>query len=100
MPPRPLRAQTREPARGTGIFSWGYINLVPPGLYGDPRQDRHLREVSAEEAEGITFFMYEELLAVKRAAARLGLSREDIEKIFFGNADKLIRGARESIFGA
>lgn len=77
-----------------------YINLVPPGLYGDPRQDRHLREVSAEEAEGITFFMYEELLAVKRAAARLGLSREDIEKIFFGNADKLIRGARESIFGA
>lgn len=37
-----------------------YINLVPPGLYGDPSADPHLREVSAEEAKKITFFAYED----------------------------------------
>lgn len=76
-----------------------YINLIPPGLYGDPAQDRHLREVGAAEAEGITFFMYEEILACKRAAARLGLGRADIENIFYGNAARLIDGARGSIYG-
>jgi len=77
-----------------------YINLIPPGLYGDPNQDKHLREVSAEEAEKITFFMYEEILAAKRAANRLGFGREEIEKIFYGNAAKLIADARKSIYGA
>ena len=76
-----------------------YINLVPPGLYGDPKQDKHLREVSAEEAEKITFFLYEELLAFKRAAKTLGLSRQDIEDIMYNNAHDLIEGARRSIYG-
>ena len=76
-----------------------YINLVPPGLYGDPEQDKHLREVSAEEAEKITFFLYEELLAFKRAAKTLGLSRQDIEDIMYNNAHDLIEGARKSIYG-
>ncbi|MFR4067712.1 MAG: amidohydrolase family protein, partial [Oscillospiraceae bacterium] len=76
-----------------------YINLVPPGLYGDPKQDKHLREVSAEEAEKITFFLYEELLAFKRAAKTLGLSRQDIEDIMYNNAHNLIEGARKSIYG-
>ena len=76
-----------------------YINLVPPGLYGDPKQDKHLREVSAEEAEKITFFLYEELLAFKRAARTLGLSRQDIEDIMYNNAHDLIEGARKSIYG-
>ena len=76
-----------------------YINLVPPGLYGDPKQDKHLREVSAEEAEKITFFLYEELLAFKRAAKTLGLSRQDIEDIMYNNAHGLIEGARKSIYG-
>ena len=76
-----------------------YINLVPPGLYGDPKQDKHLREVSAEEAEKITFFLYEELLAFKRAAKTLGLSRQDIEDIMYNNAHDLIEGARKSIYG-
>ena len=71
-----------------------YINLIPPGLYGDPRQDSHLREVSAEEAKKLTFFMYEEILAFKRAAANVGLTRADVEKAFFGNADALIRDVR------
>ena len=68
-------------------------------LYGDPKQDRHLREVSVEEAEKITFFLYEELLAFKRAAKTLGLSRQDIEDIMYNNAHDLIEGARKSIYG-
>lgn len=76
-----------------------YINLIPPGLYGDPSQDSHLREVSAEEAEKITFFAYEELLALKRASKTLNLSREDIEDIMYNNAADLVEAARKSIYG-
>ena len=71
-----------------------YINLVPPGLYGDPGQDPHLREVSSEEGKRLTFFMYEEILAFKRACEALGLSKADIGKAFFDNADRLIRDVR------
>lgn len=76
-----------------------YINLVPPGLYGDPGQDPHLREVTEEEAKKITFFMYEELLAFKRSAEALNLSRQDVEDIMYNNAKKLLDDARKSIYG-
>lgn len=76
-----------------------YINLVPPGLYGDPSQDRHMREVSVEEAEKITFFVYEELLAFKRACGTLCCTSEDVRAMMYGNAKKLIDGARRSIYG-
>jgi len=76
-----------------------YINLVPPGMYGDPSQDPHLREVSAEEAEKITFFAYEELLAFKRVAQELGLTKQDIEDIMYNNAANMIEGARRDIYG-
>lgn len=76
-----------------------YINLVPPGMYGDPSQDPHLREVSAEEAEKITFFAYEELLAFKRAAKTLGLTKQDVEDIMYNNAKNLVEGARRDIYG-
>ena len=72
-----------------------YINLIPPGLYGDPSQDKHLREVSEDEAKKITFFMYEEILAFKRVAARLGLTKEDINQIFCLNAKNLIETTRK-----
>ncbi len=77
-----------------------YVNLVPPGLYGDISGDKHMREVSAEEAEKITFFMYEEILAAKRAAEHLGFTKKDVENIFYGNARRLIDGARRDIYGA
>ena len=77
-----------------------YINLVPPGLYGDPSQDPHLREVSPEEAEHITFFAYEELLALKRACAALGYGKEEVEDLCCNNAKALIDGARRDIYGA
>lgn len=67
-----------------------YINLIPPGLYGDPSQDSHLREVSEEEAKRITFFMYEECFAMKQAAEKVGLSTGDVEDLFGGNARRLI----------
>ena len=76
-----------------------YVNLVPPGMYGDPSQDPHLREVSPEEAEKITFFAYEELLSFKRAAKTLGLSKQDIEDIMYNNAANLVEGARRDIYG-
>lgn len=76
-----------------------YINLVPPGLYGDPSLDPHLREVSVEEAEKITFFAYEELLAFKRAATALGLGKEDVEDVMYNNAKRLIEGAERDIYG-
>lgn len=76
-----------------------YVNLVPPGLYYDPNHDPHLREVSEEEGKKITFFAYEELLALKRAAKTLGLTRQDIEDVMYNNAAELISGARRSIYG-
>ena len=76
-----------------------YINLVPPGIYGDLGGDPHMREVSPEEGEKITFFAYEELLAFKRVAEKLGLSRADVEDIMYNNAHDLIESARKSIYG-
>ena len=68
-----------------------YINLIPPGLYGDPSVDPHLREVPAEEAGRITFFMYEELLAMKWAMEQSGyMSERDRWDIFHDNAARLI----------
>ena len=58
-----------------------------------------MREVSKEEAEKITFFAYEELLALKRACQTLGLGKEDLEDIMFGNAFRLIDGASKDIYG-
>lgn len=76
-----------------------YINLVPPAIYGDPSQDPHLREVSPEEAEKITFFAYEELLAFKRAAISLGLSKQDVKNVLCDNAKNLTEQARIDIYG-
>lgn len=76
-----------------------YINLIPPGLYGDPRQDSHLREVSQEEGEKLTFFMYEEVLAFLRAASAVGLGANDLEDVFHHNGLALIEGARQDIYG-
>ena len=70
-----------------------YVNLVPPGLYGDVSVDPHMREVSAEEGERLSFFLYEELLAFRRAAEATGLSAANIEDVFYNNAARLIAEA-------
>lgn len=66
-----------------------YINIVPKGMYGDVSDDSHMREVDGKEAESLTFFMYEELLVCKRAVKRFGASKNDIEDMFYSNADRL-----------
>jgi len=67
-----------------------YVNLIPKGLYGDVSGDIHMREVEGEEAEKITFFMYEEIDAFRRAAEATGLTAADIEDIFYNNAARLL----------
>ena len=67
-----------------------YINLVPPGIYGDLSGDPHMREVSPEEAEELTFFMYEEIRAMKEATTKLGMGKDVVNKLFYGNARKLL----------
>jgi len=74
-----------------------YVNIVPPGLYGDVSGDKNMAEAeSVAEGEKLTFFMYEECRAMKRAAEAVGLSRSDVEKIFYSNARKLIDDIKAS----
>lgn len=63
-----------------------YYNHVPRGLYGDVSGDPHMREVDYPAADHITTFMYEELLAFKRAAGRLTLTDAQVEDVMCNNA--------------
>jgi hypothetical protein len=74
-----------------------YVNLVPPGLYGDVSDDPNMREVSPEEGERLSFFMYEELLAFRRAAEAVGLDQDDIADVFYDNAAHLVDEVRRKI---
>jgi predicted TIM-barrel fold metal-dependent hydrolase len=71
-----------------------YVNLVPPGLYGDVSGDPHMREVSVAEGETLSFFLYEELNAFRCAAEAVGLSRTDIEDVFCNTSERTIAAAR------
>ena len=68
-----------------------YVNLVPRGLYGDLAGDPHMREVDGDQADRLTFFLYEEIDAFRRAAEAERLARADIQAVFHDNADRLIR---------
>ncbi len=70
-----------------------YVNLIPKGLYGEVSNDSHMREVEGGEADKLTFFMYEEIDAFRRAAEVTKLSQKDIDDIFYGNAKRLIDGS-------
>lgn len=70
-----------------------YVNLVPPGLYGDVTGESHMREVSPERAASLSFFMYEELLAFRRAAEATDLTQADLTSVFYGNAATVIARA-------
>ena len=67
-----------------------YVNLVPRGLYGDVAGDSHMREVDGPEADALSFFLYEELEAFRQACLAVGLSRADIEDVFWNNAQRLL----------
>ncbi|OGV72902.1 MAG: hypothetical protein A3K19_15150 [Lentisphaerae bacterium RIFOXYB12_FULL_65_16] len=70
-----------------------YVNLVSKGLYGDVSGDRNMGEVSGAEADALTFFLYEELAAFRRAAERVGLTGADVADVFCGNARRLLAAA-------
>jgi len=70
-----------------------YVNLVPRGLYGDVAGDPNMAEVDGAEAERLTFFLYEELAAFRRAAEHVGLSPADVQDVFHNNARRLLDGA-------
>lgn len=66
-----------------------YINEVPAGSLGDVSEDPHMREIPFPEAGKITFFIYEEILACKRACEALGLTKTDTDNIFYGNSARV-----------
>jgi uncharacterized protein len=67
-----------------------YVNVVPRGLYGDVSGDSHMREADPPEADRLSFFLYEEILAVKRAVKRMGLGASDVEQVFHGTAARML----------
>jgi predicted TIM-barrel fold metal-dependent hydrolase len=69
-----------------------YVNLVPKGLYGDISGDPHMREIDGDEADRMTFFLYEEIDAFRRAAEAEGLTRAEIEAVFHDSAATLRGG--------
>lgn len=63
-----------------------YVNLVPRGLYGDVSGDPNMAELDPPEADQLSFFIYEEINAFRKAAQRTGLTGSDIERVFWKNA--------------
>jgi hypothetical protein len=68
-----------------------YVNVVPRGLYGDVSGDVNMREADPPDSDSISFFMYEEVSAIRRAVERIGLGRSDVELIFLKNAQRVLR---------
>ena len=75
-----------------------YVNMVPKGMYGDVSRDPNMREVSGEEAENLTFFMYEELRAFRQAAEQIGLNEQDNERIFYSNARIILDDVQKRLY--
>lgn len=73
-----------------------YVNLVPKGLYGDVSGDKNMAELDGVEAEKLTFFLYEEIDAFRRASEAAELSDADIEDIFYNNAMRLFERLRQA----
>ena len=62
-----------------------YVNYVRHADWEDNRTRRNV-----EEEERYTFFLYEQILAFKRAAVACHLTKSDIEDVFFNNAYRLL----------
>lgn len=76
-----------------------YVNVVPPGLYGDISGDPHMADAAPGEAERLTFFLYEEIAAFKKAAEECGLGAGDVERVFYTNACRCIALAQRHLSG-
>jgi predicted TIM-barrel fold metal-dependent hydrolase len=65
-----------------------YVNIMREADW----EDIHTRLAPPGERDKITFMVYEEILAFKRAAQSKGLTRRDIEDVFYNNAYQLLEG--------
>lgn len=72
-----------------------YINSVPKGMYGDVSGDKNMREIEGSEADELSFFLYEEIDAFRIAAQSEGLTKQDIEDVFYSNAVRIINQVKE-----
>ena len=70
-----------------------YVNIVPRGLYGDVSGDPNMREVDGSDADILTFFLYEELKAFRRAADQAGLTKDALRSVFHENAMRMLSKA-------
>ena len=71
-----------------------YINIVPKGLYGDISGYKNMREVEGKEAEELSLFVYEEIDAFRVAAEKTDMSCNDIQDVFYNNAQLLIESVK------
>ena len=69
-----------------------YVNLVHKGAYGDVSDDSTMREIDHET--NLTFFLYEQIDAFRRAAEATGLTDQDIKDVFYNNAKKLLGSSK------
>jgi len=65
-----------------------YINIMREADW----EDSHTCLAPPEERDKITFMLYEEISAFKRAAEKKGLTRSDIRDVFHNNAHRLLEG--------
>jgi len=65
-----------------------YVNLVPRGFYPGAATDPYLSE---SDDPSLTFFLYESIMSIKRAAAASGIKPSEIKKIFYDNADAILK---------
>lgn len=77
------------PKGSLGEFSVDYYKTKSAYGAGSVLSDPHLREIDYPEADGITFFIYEEMLACKRACEKLGLTKREVEKVFYGTSARI-----------
>lgn len=68
-------------------FAWAFLS-----------EKNHSMDLSHCDGR-MTFVRYEQLRAMRRAALRLGLTRPQIENLFYHTAARLVETARESIAG-
>lgn len=72
----------------TGVQS-DYLDKDAAAGLGSVASDPHMREIEYPEAERITFFIYEEIAACKRACERLGLTGKDVNDIFYATSARI-----------
>ena len=76
-------------------FTYYHASFCTYGYAWARIEEQHLPAFDLDHCEkDLTLMVYEQLRGIKRAAEIAGLSRKEIEDIFYGNAVKHIVNAR------